>query len=1173
MIIRDLFEKDINRQINGVIKVNQSDEAAIKQEVEEYVITSELRKHFISFFNFYGDAFDQPTDNIGVWISGFFGSGKSHFLKMLSYLLSNKKIGNSSTIEYFREKFSDDPGAFMQVDKSTKHQTETILFNIDIEGPIEKDATAVLRVFAKMFYNHLGFYGEDLKLAKLEQYIDQQGKTEEFRKAFAEIDGSDWLETRASYAFKQDSVVEALKRVLGMSEKSANTWFDGSESIQTSIAQLVSEIKDYVKSKPAGFRLLFMVDEVGQYVGADLNLLLNLQSLVEEIGTQCREKVWVICTGQEAIDEIIRVRINEFSRIQARFKTRLSLSSSSVDEVIQKRILKKKDSVRPVLEKLYSENSAVLRNLFSFSEASAVLDIKGYTGPQSFADNFPFIPYQFILMQKAFSEIRKHGNAGIHLAGGERSMLSGFQEAAQKIQERNEYALVPFWRFYDTVNSFLDSAIRRVIERCDKAATNGDGIEPVDVNVLKLLFLIRHVNDDIKANLDNIVILMADDIRVDKINLKKEVRDSLERLLKQNYVGKSGEIYNFLSDEEQNIQRGIRETDVGGTAPIIERIGVIAFGDIYQSKKFRYERYDFAFDQLVDDTVIGNQTGGMKLRLVTLAADSTEKNELNLIAKSKGEAIILLADTAYYQELESAMKIRKYVMQHNINQLPRSVQDIIRSKQQDACQYEQAAKEELKSAIEKGQFYVDGEHIQVQGTDAKSKIDQALKYLVVHVYRELGLIEHNAESDADIVSVLKNQDGALPGQAANLQAAAKIEDYLAMCDMQHMTVSMADIQKRYQAIPYGWREIDIAAVVAQLIYDQKVTIKHAGETIQPNNPRLPDMLRKRNEIGNTLVLKRQNISAQKMAQAKAFLREYFGTMDVPDDEDGMIAFVVEKFSAKRDAYKVLNDRYEQRNYPDRKKVQKALELCDSLLHQQKDNTALISTLLSMKDDLLDSLEDMQSVESFFQNQVTMFDSAVKLVQSLENDLDYIEKEPETKSALDAIRAIIAVDTGRYNYGNIPKLGPLTSTVHFGIQHLLDDKRKELVGLVKQFTSEIEGLAKGCAKADSIAKSAKAFFDQKMHRIAELQSLALLDALLPQMLTKKDEFSMEIDQAKRPEPASTGGTAQPKNIKKLNRQVAFPSRRLESAEEIDAYVEEMRKRLLEELKSCDGIQLN
>ena len=139
----------------------------------------------------------------------------------------------------------------------------------------------------------------------------------------------------------------------------------------------------------------------------------------------------VICTGQEAIDEIIKVRADEFSRIQARFKTRLSLSSSSADEVIQKRILKKKPEAVKDLEYVYEQNDSVLRNLFSFSDS--IMDIKGYSGPREFTENFPFVPYQFIIMQKVFAEIRKHGNSGKHLSGGERSMLSGFQEAAQKI--------------------------------------------------------------------------------------------------------------------------------------------------------------------------------------------------------------------------------------------------------------------------------------------------------------------------------------------------------------------------------------------------------------------------------------------------------------------------------------------------------------------------------------------------------------------------------------------------------------------------------------------------------------------------------------------------------------------------------------------------------------------
>ena len=134
MMIRDMFADDINRKINGVIKVDQAADEVIEQELNEYVITRELKKHFITFFNYYSDAFDQPTADIGVWISGFFGSGKSHFLKMLSYILENKEVKGVRSVERFRKKFEDDPATFMMIDRATKGQTETILFNIDIEG-------------------------------------------------------------------------------------------------------------------------------------------------------------------------------------------------------------------------------------------------------------------------------------------------------------------------------------------------------------------------------------------------------------------------------------------------------------------------------------------------------------------------------------------------------------------------------------------------------------------------------------------------------------------------------------------------------------------------------------------------------------------------------------------------------------------------------------------------------------------------------------------------------------------------------------------------------------------------------------------------------------------------------------------------------------------------------
>ena len=202
MVIQNMFVEDINRKINGVVKVDEDENKVLEQELNEYVITRELKRHFADFFNTYAEAFDEPTADTGVWISGFFGSGKSHFLKMLSYLLENKEVNGIRTVERFRKKFEDDPGTFMQVDRATKGETETILFNIDYEGSINKDKTAVLRVFAKVFYNHLGFFGSNLEVAMLEQYITQQGKMDEFCRLIEEKKGKPWTEVRKTSVYK-----------------------------------------------------------------------------------------------------------------------------------------------------------------------------------------------------------------------------------------------------------------------------------------------------------------------------------------------------------------------------------------------------------------------------------------------------------------------------------------------------------------------------------------------------------------------------------------------------------------------------------------------------------------------------------------------------------------------------------------------------------------------------------------------------------------------------------------------------------------------------------------------------------------------------------------------------------------------------------------------------------
>ena len=150
MNIKNMFLSDINRHIDKVVKVDQTTEERLYQEITEYVITKEIRRNFNDFFAAYEKSIDSPNDNIGVWISGFFGSGKSHFLKMLSYLLSNKKVKGKSTIEYFKDKFND-PMMYASVEKCLKKKADTIMFDIFYVGAATGGKLDLVTVFAKEF--------------------------------------------------------------------------------------------------------------------------------------------------------------------------------------------------------------------------------------------------------------------------------------------------------------------------------------------------------------------------------------------------------------------------------------------------------------------------------------------------------------------------------------------------------------------------------------------------------------------------------------------------------------------------------------------------------------------------------------------------------------------------------------------------------------------------------------------------------------------------------------------------------------------------------------------------------------------------------------------------------------------------------------------------------------
>ena len=1175
MQIKEMFKDDIERKINGVVQVEQEKEDVIKQEVKEYVVTSELKNHYTQFFNEYSESFSEPTDNVGVWITGFFGSGKSHFLKMLSYLLENKEVDGKKTADYFREKF-DDELSFMNIQKCVEVPTETILFNIDVESSGQKDDTAVLRVFSKVFYDHLGFYGNDLKLAKLEQYISKKGKMDAFKEAFENINGESWVNTRSDFSFFEDDIIDALVETDVMSQTNAEHWFDGSESYDISIAQLVDEIKEYVDTKPKDFRLLFMIDEVGQYIGTNTSMLLNLQSLIEKLGSVCRGKVWIVATGQEALDEMIKVRTDEFSRIMARFAIRLSLTSSSVGEVIEKRLLTKTDEANTVLDNVYENNENVLSNLFTFD--TEVKDLKGYSSEDEFARVFPFVPYQFIIMQKVFNEIRKHGHAGKHQSSGERSMLNGFQESAQRIEEKNELTLVPMYAFYDTLHSFLDTSVRSVMERAEKAAEEGNGLTVEDVDLLKLLYLVRYI-DDIKSNIENLTILMADSINVDKIELRQQVIESLDRLQKHNYIGRNGEIYQFLTDEEQDIAREINNQSIDA-ANVISKVCTIIFDDIYTTKKYRYTKngynYDFDYIKSVDNQNHGNSNGEMTLKFITEAND--DSSELRLITESKGyEAICKLSEEySIFSDIENALKIEKYIRQKNVSQLAESTQTIINLKQKEARRLIGDAKEHISDAILHGKFYIDGELKNMSGNNAKSVLDKALETLVEHTYGHITDIEEPVSNDADIRSILNGNVG-MEGMEANQAACDNVYSYLETKYEQKMPITMATLQGRYQSIPFGWKEIDIAAIVARLIQAQRVTVKHSGQTIQPNDYHLVDYLRKKSEIGQTNISIRETIPARKMKQVKDILKEYFDVMDIPADEDGLVAYIVEHFKDEKVHLEELKKQNDSAVHPGASEIEEALSYVNKVLLAKDDNIALVNIICELGDDLLDSKESMEDVENFYATQIKLYDNASKTrLNVITYERDYLYDIPVVREAVDQITDIIKI-TDNFRYNRIPQLNDCISIIEEEKSHVVDSKKKELNNLIDSCMSEVKYKADSSVKLKDILASAKDQFNRKKDEVNRMSGLVALDAKKNTITDLKDKIISDMDKVLNQEKVSKNDKPvtpkkRKKQVRQLQRAVVFSQANLSSAADVERYLANIKNRLLSYINDDEDIEI-
>lgn len=1070
MKIEAMFAKPIDRDLKGVIKVGQDDKQNIKQELEEYVVTRELQKHFRDFFDSYKRGITGNTDKMGVWISGFFGSGKSHFLKIISYLLENKEVGGKTALSYFEEDEKiKDPVVLADMRLAASVPTDVALFNIDSKSEMngKENKEAILSVFLKVFNEMQGFYGAIPALADVERNLTEIGRYEEFEEAFEESFGVPWKEARSDFDFIQDDFVDVLVEMDYMSEAAArNLCEKATRPYNISIEEFAAMIKKYLDSKGKNHHIVFLVDEIGQYIGDNSALMLNLQTVVENLGTACKGKAWVIVTSQQDIDSITKTKGNDFSKIQGRFDTRLSLSSANVDEVIRERILKKTENATQALGLYYDEKETIIKNLILFNDGA---EKKLYANRENFAEVYPFVPYQFNLLGSVLTAIRTHGASGKHLAEGERSMLALFKESAIGLKEEETGKLAPFHRFYDALEQFLDHSHKGVISRAlDNEYLNPDH-EPecFDVNVLKTLFMIKYTKE-IKGSIENITSLMISDVKDDRMEVAAKVEEALKRLIRQTLVEKNGDIYVFLTDEEQEINLAIKNQPIDA-GEITAKVSEMIFDGLFDEKKYRYPafngRYAFGFNQIVDDKPYKTgQNYEITLKILTPNSDelADEKTMRMLSAQSKAVLVVLPEDRAFLDEIQSSLQIEKFLRSDAGNTISKFEQ-IKSDKKEELRSRSTAARLFLEESLKNADIYVNGDRMQTNAKEVNSRINEAIGKQVASVYHKLSYID-KAMSENDIQQLLHNDSRQLTIDGTNTilnsLALRDMRDYIATKTSQHTKISMKSLLSRFTSAPYGFVEADVQWLAAKLFRDGEIALYVNSEPVTLLSKGENEILRflTRREFQERLLMEKRERPTEKQKKSVLLvMKELFGvSASTSDDEAIMRSFISYAKHLKEELENLEINYRQQPMYPGKNHISEGKKMLGDIL-QIKSSNEFFATIDKNQDAYLDFAEDYEPIKKFFAgDQLAIFNKALMYLKIYDDSKTFIVDE-QVESAVSEIRAIIKKPAPYAEIKNLPELIDKFMTAYTA---LFTEMAKPILGAVEEnrgrVLAELEG---------------------------------------------------------------------------------------------------------------------
>lgn len=875
MIQEHIYSKDITRNINGVIKADSKAELA--NEVMEYVITAEQQKPQLLPALF--KTLVPPEKPTCVWISGDFGSGKSHLLKILSYVLENQlEVEGRKCAEIFAEKAGDDFELKGDIQKACRIPTESVLFNIQekLDGIGKSQIDPVLNIFLKEFNRKLGFDDKKPEIAEIERYFAKKGKYEWLKSEYKARFGKEWVEDRPSILLKKQNLEKLFAEMEGISEDEAKSNITTQISKYTlDIDGFVALVKAHLEEQAPGSRFIFFVDEVGQFIGKDVHRMLSLQTIAEGLIDKTDGRASIIVTSQMDIDATLgnleKQQEYDFSRIQGRFTTRINLTSANADEVIQRRLLEKKAEPEQTLCAVYDRQKNIIKSLFNFGDSSQFKC--SYKSDTQFAIDFPFIDYQFDLLQRSIIELSKNNAfSGKQQSVGERSLLTITQEVAKAYKDKDLDQIVQFCDMYEGIRGILQTKVQSDIQQAERTLN-----DEMALKVLKALFLVKYVKG-FPATVDNVTKIMLPTLDADFPEFKSRIQEALNKLVNTSYIEKgANDEYHYQTNEEKDIETEIKNEELQADA-INNELKKIFRDEIFSDNKIKISTFKtFSYGRMVDEQQDGRDAE-MYIHFITPLNNMTATDPQSMLMYSTGhtnQLLVVLGEDKYMAEdivmFKKADKCLTRLLSVNTDGYR---QQIVTDKRRVNTRRRESIVTRLTNLTKGARLYMAGQELtnEIRQTDIKNRLNEGMARLVEQVYTNLKMLTIDYDDDM-LKQIIADTNATGPFGYEMDICSTEVLNHINCQKQRSYRTKVKDLVDYFRGSPYGWYETATLCILAKLYKMDKISFRSNGSPVADRD--LYFNMTNSNAQSFLLVDIEETITSIQIAKLKSLYKELF----------------------------------------------------------------------------------------------------------------------------------------------------------------------------------------------------------------------------------------------------------------------------------------------------------